>query len=292
MFGAWCRGGVVIGLAALAAVGCGDDAGEAVEANTSGATGATQGTPPATTGGSDGGDTTAADSGGAPCAAFECPPDGGSGNACDPRAQDCPEGDKCTASAADGGGAWNVNTCVPETGLGVAGDACQTEGDPLSGIDDCAAGSICLFVDSDNVGVCVAFCSGDSEDCPRGNACIVGNDGVLPLCLDMCNPLVQDCAAGQGCYESPDGSFVCFADGSGPVGLDDDPCPPVDGENLCDPGLWCGPGSSGCATVNCCTPYCDLSAPDCIAPDECLSLYGDPRSAPPGLEAVGVCALP
>lgn len=279
-------------LAALAAVACSEEAGDAVDTNPSGATtaGNTEGS--ASTGPSGSGPETAADSGEGPCGGLECPPDAGSGNACDPRQQDCPEGDKCTAWAVDGGGAWDANTCVPETGTGVAGDVCQTEGDPLSGIDDCAEGSICLFVDAENIGVCIAFCSGDAEACSRTASCIVSNDGVLPLCLDSCNPLVQDCAPGQGCYAAPDGLFVCFADGSGPVGVDDDPCPTVDGENLCDPGLWCGPESSGCATVNCCTPYCDLSAPDCVAPDECVSFYGDPATAPPGLEQVGVCILP
>jgi hypothetical protein len=44
--------------------------------------------------------------------------------------------------------------------------------------------------------------------------------------------------------------------------------------------------------VNCCTPYCSLAAPTCVAPDECVSFYGDPNAAPPGFEDVGVCVLP
>jgi hypothetical protein len=226
-------------------------------------------------------------------AGFVMPPDSGGASECDPRLQDCREGEKCTAWANDGGSVWNANKCVEETGRGVAGDPCLVEGSGVSGLDDCAKGYICLFADDMNMGVCIAFCAGVDETCENpDDSCVVANNGVLPLCLDACDPLLQDCPPGQGCYDSPTGIFVCFADASGSAGLDGDPCPPADGENTCDPGLWCGPGSNGCADVNCCTPYCDLAAPDCSPPDACVSYYGDPGNAPPGFESVGVCVLP
>lgn len=223
---------------------------------------------------------------------FVLDPDGGPGNECDPALQDCPKGEKCTAWANDGGTFWNANRCVEITGNGVAGDSCLVEGNGVSGIDDCDRGFICMNTDEENMGNCIAFCDGDELQCASGDACAVYNDGVLPLCLPGCDPLLQDCPPGQSCIDTPNQTFICFSDASGAGGADGDPCPPADGENSCDPGQWCGPNSSGCMDVNCCTPYCDLSDPQCIAPDECVSFFGSPDAAPPGFENVGVCVLP
>jgi hypothetical protein len=225
---------------------------------------------------------------------FVLQPDGGGpANECDPKQQDCPDGQKCTAWANDGGTFWNANKCVEVTGSGVAGDPCMVEGSGVSGIDDCDKGNICMYTDQNNMGTCVEFCTGDDESCGvMGNICAVYNDGVLPICLVGCDPLLQDCPDGQACIDTPNARFICFTDASGDIGQDGDACPPSDGENSCDPGQWCGPNSNGCTDVNCCTPYCDLSAPACTAPDECVSFFGDPASAPPGFEDVGVCVLP
>lgn len=218
-------------------------------------------------------------------------PDGGAANECDPRTQDCPEGQKCTAWSNDGGTFWNANRCVEVSGEGVDGDPCMIEGGGVSGIDDCAKGFICMNTDEEGIGTCIKFCQGSDEDCAPGNVCAVYNDGVLPICLVGCDPLLQECPPGQACIDTPNQSFICFTDASGEAGADGDPCPPADGENSCDPGMWCGPGSNGCMDVNCCTPYCDLSDPICTAPDECVTFFGE-GAAPPGFENVGVCVLP
>lgn len=224
---------------------------------------------------------------------FVLPPDGGAANECDPKAQDCPRGQKCTAWANDGGTFWNANRCVDIGGAGVDGDTCMIEGSGVSGIDDCDLGFICMNTDMDGNGTCVKFCQGENEDCAPGNICAIYNDGVLPICLVGCDPLLQDCPMGQACIDTPNMQFICFTDASGSMGAAGDACPPDDGENSCDPGLWCGQGSSGCADVNCCTPYCDVAAGDgCQAPNECVSFYGDPASAPPEYMDVGVCILP
>lgn len=220
------------------------------------------------------------------------PDGGGAANECDPRAQDCMRGSKCTAWANDGGTFWNANKCVEVTGEGVAGDSCMVEGSGVAGIDDCGLGFICLNTDMRGLGTCVEFCEGADETCEPGNVCAIYNDGVLPICLVGCDPLLQDCAEGQGCIDTPNLSFICFNDASGDMGGDGDPCPPNDGENSCDPGMWCGPNSSGCVDVNCCTPYCDITEANCPQPDECVSFFGDPKSAPPGFENVGVCVMP
>jgi hypothetical protein len=224
---------------------------------------------------------------------FVLPPDGGAANECDPKVQDCPKGQKCTAWANDGGTFWNANRCVDASGDGVSGDVCQVEGSGVSGIDTCDVGFICMNTDEQGNGTCVKFCQGENEDCDPGDLCAIYNDGVLPICLVGCDPLLQDCPMGQGCIDTPNGQFICFTDASGAMGTDGDACPPEDGENSCDPGYWCGQGSTGCMDVNCCTAYCDLSGADtCVAPDECISFYGDPDSAPPEYVDVGVCALP
>lgn len=220
------------------------------------------------------------------------PDGGGPGNECDPRVQDCPRGQKCTAWANDGGTFWNANKCVDVIGQGVGGDACMVEGSGVAGIDDCDIGHVCLNTNARGVGACVEFCQGDNEDCGVGDVCAVYNDGVLPICLVGCDPLLQDCPEGQGCIDTPNNSFICFNDASGDQGADGDVCPADDGENSCDPGMWCGANSNGCDSVNCCTPYCDLDDPQCPMPDVCTSFFGDAGSAPPGFENVGVCVLP
>jgi hypothetical protein len=300
-FATWVLG---LGPLVVGAVACGKEApvdDDAGPGTSTGADGTTTLEPPSdeagsgqvlTTGtpGSSGGDDPADSSGGV---MFVSNPDGGGGaSECDPTAQDCPMGEKCTAWSNDGGTFWNATRCVEVGGTNVAGDPCLVEGNGVSGLDDCDVGHICLNTNEENIGVCVAFCEGKDLMCASGDACAVYNDGVLPLCLPGCDPLLQDCPAGQACIDTPNQTFICFSDASGSAGADGDACPPEDGENSCDPGQWCGPNSAGCMDVNCCTPYCDLDAPQCTAPDECVSFYGDPGAAPPGFEDVGVCVLP
>ena len=226
-------------------------------------------------------------------AGFVAEPDGGPGNECDPRAQDCPDGEKCTAWANDGGNVWNANKCVPVMGTGIAGDDCTVEGGGVSGIDDCDVGYICMYTDENNQGVCVQFCTGMDGDCAPGFVCAVYNDGVLPICLDACDPLLQDCPQGQACIDTPNGTFICFSDASGQMGGLGDPCPVQDGENSCDPGFWCGQGAAECQSPKCCIPYCDLNDPaPCNPPNQCVSFYGDPGAAPPEYADVGVCIIP
>ena len=59
---------------------------------------------------------------------FIVTPDGGgtSDYTCDVFKQDCKRGQKCTAWAEDGGGAWNATRCVEVTGSKVPGDVCMT----------------------------------------------------------------------------------------------------------------------------------------------------------------------
>lgn len=220
---------------------------------------------------------------------------------CDSWAQDCPDGEKCTVWANDGGGAWNANRCVPiAPDPKQPGEPCTAEGSPVSGVDDCDIGSMCWAVDPATLeGYCVQFCTGtpDSPMCPEGFQCPIYSDGILHVCLPNCDPLLQDCRDGEACYPVND-DFQCAPDASGDGGAAGDPCDYV---NSCDPGLACisrefSPGCMG--SVGCCSEYCDLDAVDpeasCSQRGEgsvCMPWY-DEGFAPPGYENVGICALP
>lgn len=221
-------------------------------------------------------------------------------NECDVWTQDCPDGEKCVPWADDGGNVWNALRCAPVDGNGQPGDACTLVGE-LTGIDDCALGSICMRLDdgTDN-GVCVPQCEGTAEtpSCEDiGRTCIVGNDGVLTVCMEKCDPTVQGCPAGLGCYPLGPETYGCWPDFSGDVGAYGDECM---WSNSCDPGLLCWNPEAvpGCEGASCCSEYCNLNDPDpdakCSGQAEgqvCvpLDLGGGPVA---GLEHVGVCEVP
>lgn len=225
---------------------------------------------------------------------------------CLPKVQDCAEGQKCTSQEGNPNSppGWDTNVCVPDPmNGGVVGDECQIdEGESVfSGLDNCAKGGICLNFDfnTGTGGTCTEYCKPDGT-CPEtagGKAiCVEGaNEGVLPICLATCDPLIQDCPDGQGCYGdvSLDG-FICFTPDTGEnTGTDKSPC---EFTNACAPGFSCeatdivsdcDPGSIGC-----CTPFCSVMEGDgpCGAMQKCLPFY--PMDPPPGLEDIGVCAIP
>ncbi len=229
-----------------------------------------------------------------PSCGFLCPEDVKDGGECDPWAQDCPAGQKCSAFADDGSTAWNSTKCVDVIGdPDLPGDACTVEGSGVSGIDSCDVGVMCWDVDPNtNQGVCVALCTGTAEAavCEAGFSCAIAND-VLNLCLPDCDPLAQDCPGDDLCLPSDD-HFLCVLDAGGEEGQAFDPC---EFGNVCDKGLYCfdteyasecDPSADGC-----CLPFCDLSAPECPGVgQECQAWF--PGAAPPGLENVGFCGLP
>lgn len=230
-------------------------------------------------GGSDGGD----DDGG-----FITPPDGGIVGQCDPAAQDCPKGQKCTSYVQTAGSnTVDATQCVEIIGDDQWGEQCER----MEGNDTCAAGFFCMTDVSGNTGEgrCLEYCE-VNQPCEFGGECFAFNDGALPVCEVTCNPLASDCPSGQGCYAAFD-DFVCAIPGAASgQGGDGDPCSTI---QSCNPGLVCRAGTAGCAAeAVCCTPYCDLSEGNtgCTEPDEsCVQALEDP---PPGLEDVGYCAIP
>lgn len=222
-------------------------------------------------------------------------PDGGATNTCDPAAQDCPDGEKCTGYVVEEGSCCvDANKCVPVTGDKQVGDPCTRGPDN----DDCAVGLFCMTVSSGSTGdgVCLAFCDAGTQDCSEDGLpdaqCVSFNDGVLPLCQDDCDPLVQDCDGSLGCYGVSTQGFVCSLPGyQAGLGNDGDMCYTI---QSCKPGLQCTATEvlDGCGAARCCTPFCDLTEPDsCIAPESCVA-YFDVGTAPPGYENVGLCVIP
>jgi hypothetical protein len=220
---------------------------------------------------------------------------------CDVFAQDCPEGEKCSAYADDGGGSWNNTKCVPVMeNPKQPGEPCMVEVSGVSGIDDCEKGAMCWDTDAENMGVCVALCKGTLESgfCEEpGKACVIYADAVLNLCLDGCDPLAQDCDPSDVCIGTQSGEFLCVLDASGEEGQQHDPCMFA---NSCDPGLLCldATAADECDPMawECCQPFCDLSDPDadkkCGGAGQVCNPYFEMGEAEPEYENVGYCAIP
>jgi hypothetical protein len=209
---------------------------------------------------------------------------------CDVWSQDCPDGEKCTAWANDGGSAWNATRCSPY-GDGQPGDPCIAEDGPVSGIDSCTIGAMCWNVDVEtNEGECVALCGGSEADPQCAGACetcVISNDGVITLCLPTCNPIAPECGDGFACVAF--GDFFCVPS---PANVPQGGECALDGD--CQPGLRCAPSNQipDCAGASCCAPWCDLADVDGCAAlpgTECVSA----APAVPGCTPeVGACVLP
>jgi hypothetical protein len=187
-----------------------------------------------------------------------------------------------------GSEAWNALRCSPIAYKpGQTGDPCTVEGSAVSGIDTCALGSMCFFVDpTTSEGTCVGQCGGTADNpiCDDvDDVCLIANDGVLALCLPTCDPLLQSCGAGQVCVPG-DGEFVCMTSYVQPNAAGE----PCDGINACDAGLLCVEASAlepGCDGSSCCTSYCDHTEGDtCAGALVCTPLFE--ASSP-----VGACVV-
>lgn len=221
---------------------------------------------------------------------------------CNTLTQNCPAAEKCTHWANDGGSAWNATRCVPIVDDPAhPGEPCTVQGSGVTGLDDCALGSMCFHVDENGTGTCVGFCTGslDGPFCEDpGQLCSIGGSGMA-LCVPRCDPLAQDCAhANEVCYPTFGGDWACAPDASGDAGTWGDPCEYV---NACDAGTVCiGAQALGDCTgaVGCCAALCDHTDPSsdatCAALDPTMTCepWYLPGLAPAGHADVGVCRVP
>lgn len=152
--------------------------------------------------------------------------DGGQGNRCfpgecDPVAQDCPAGNKCTYVRQ---GSATSRRCVPE-GTVTEGGACQSTATPEGDFyDTCRAGLYCTdspAADGGTTFTCEKFCRA-SEQCTAPEDCtevlrFTGSDELPRVCGEaapVCDLLAQGCASPLGCYPSPGSGPVCVTAGT------------------------------------------------------------------------------
>jgi hypothetical protein len=204
---------------------------------------------------------------------------------CDEFAQDCPEGEKCVPFHIDD---CSFQRCETITGDKLAGEPCSVG---EMGGDDCGVDSWCYpgTFNLEAPAVCIPFCQGtpDESSCPEPTeVCVydfVEYHGPLG-CRPICDPLMPEgCNAVERCTLSHDGQsdFACVLGGAV---ADGEVC---DHHQQCDSGLCVLDESLlECAGESCCSPWCDLMAPNCAMGLECVPVeVDDPNST------VGVCAL-
>lgn len=208
-------------------------------------------------------------------------------SACNVWTQDCPPQQKCSWEIVD---AIAQPRCVPLVAdAKPPGEPCTTLGDPGSGHDDCELGAMCSWLNPQNIGVCLALCTGspvapDCQDAGVPAICQPCND-CASLCIPTCDPLADTCGAGYVCAPNA-GNFTCTpADNLG-AGMLADPC---EYSVQCAAGFACIDGAAvpGCDQVGCCSPFCSLELPECPNQMSCVPWFED--AEPPALPDVGVC---
>lgn len=171
-----------------------------------------------------------------------------------------------------------------------------------NGVDDCDLGLLCWDIGGRGHDICVGLCDGDGDRCtcldPKVYYPSIYAAAEVGLCFPGCDPFLQDCQEDQLCIPNG-GAFLCVLDASGDAGAINDPC---EFANACDKGLVClntPIASSACMqkVPGCCQPLCNFANNDpCPNPDQSCVPWYDPMNpmmeAPPGLEELGVCAIP
>lgn len=204
---------------------------------------------------------------------------------CDVHSQDCPERQKCVPWHMEG---CSSPVCVPVTGDKPAGESCISN---EMAHDDCDADSWCYpgTLALEQPGVCIAFCEGTGDDsfCDDPSLTCVSDrtvfQGILG-CRPLCDPLMPEgCSAWERCtfnFGSP-ATFGCLLGGGVPDGA------VCQNDQDCDSGA-CVLAESlpECAGEQCCSPWCDIMAPNCAMGLECL-----PAESDDPMSNVGVCGL-
>ena len=184
--------------------------------------------------------------------------DGGQGNRCfpgecDPVAQDCTVGNKCTYVRQ---GSVTSRRCVPD-GTVAEGGACLSTATPEGDFyDTCKAGLYCTDhakPDGGTAFTCEKFCR-TTEQCTAPKDCtevlrFVGSDELPRVCGEAvvaCDLLAQGCASPLGCYPSPESGPVCVTAGTVEDGA------ACTYSNDCRPGSACVTNGAGRACRGLC----------------------------------------
>ena len=208
---------------------------------------------------------------------------------CDFWAQDCPEGQKCTAASSNAFDyPWNMHICV-DAGTEPPGAPCtKVEGaDPYAATDTCDATGKCYRMNPDTgIGTCVEMCVGNPQNatCPITNWDCMQKASIFDLCIPYCTPVPEacpecwDCPLDEICVAEYEGDtldhFICFPPAA--EGITGESC---ECANCCAAGLMCTDAATygqGCAYDLCCTEYCDITdlAFTCAGPDQqCVALF-------------------
>ncbi len=255
-----------------------------VVTSASGSTSTSTSTGVATSGGEDGGSAANTES-------FIVTPDGGGlGDECDVAKQNCPEGQKC--SWVSSGSSWFDHMgCVPLVNdPRPAGAECMYHVNLLDGIDDCAAGAICLDLgggDADGTGICKQMCLWDVLDCPVDMVCV--GSRTWNWCEPVCDLLAQDCPEGERC-DIDSWAPLCEQDWP-----EEHPQHGV-GESCeyaaqCELGATCIAQATIECEFNCCTPFCERGKAGCPLPGQgCIEPY-EGWDDETGWDEVGVCRV-
>jgi hypothetical protein len=231
----------------------------------------------------------------------------------------CPEGKKCSAAAFDSNWIYTgTPICVPILGDKQHGEPCDLGANTIDGLDDCAAGLVCVDIDRNYndfpaPGVCVEFCDppfyADLEApftcADPTEVCFVPGcqNCYLSFCTPTCDPLAPDCQAETMCtfYNN---AFFCLGTFAG-ISLPGagEPCGDffmcATGAECVSADLVAAPACAGEGV--CCTDLCDLNAPNtCPGKDmgeTCQPYFPepfDPVAKPWGVQynKLGLCALP
>lgn len=163
-------------------------------------------------------------------------------------------------------------------------------------VDACELGTVCWdTVYGTDQGTCMPFCAGTFYEpfcSDPAYFCAVNGGGTFALCIPRCDPLdPAACEDGRGCYSSVFFGFACTADQSGKGGGPFETC---NTDSQCDPGSTCVVadelgGLCNAEDPGCCTPWCDVNAPNC--PPETVCAPYNPGGALPGNEHLGVCVV-
>jgi hypothetical protein len=192
---------------------------------------------------------------------------------CDPVAQDCPAGLKCSLIPGASAGEPAEPGCVEDTGDLGPMQSCTPATPTIP--DACERGLVCRGETDPH---CLEFCASDPTDtCGPGTICAfdVDLDGDLfvdvQFCALECDPLAQDCPdSSTACYPSRRGT-VCAPEGAGDVPVGEGGyCPYA---NACAEGLGCFGSGSDWSCYRLCDPYDGV--PGCGSGQSCVRVENE-----------------